>query len=359
MNGTPHDIDKLNRAIRQVYVRILLFFALVIGIFVLMITGMPALDFISNDKNPPTLITNVVAEDDLDEDAKEGYWRPADINLITDPVQKELVLYGKELVAHTAKYLGPQGIVMQNTNKLNCQNCHLDAGTKVFGNNYGSVASTYPRYRPRSGTEENVYKRVNDCVERSLNGTALDTTSREMQAIVAYILYIGSNVPKGEKAKGSGLKDMAFLDRAADPKLGKIVYQQKCVACHQPNGEGLKLADATEYMYPPLWGEGTYNDAAGLYRLSNFAKYAKYNMPQGTNHRYPQLSDEEAWDVAAFVNSMQHPHKETPQDWPNIAEKPIDHPRGPFADGFSDEQHKYGPFKPIIEKREADKLAGK
>lgn len=351
MEGFKPDIKQLNQAIRQVYVRILILFGFLMVLLTIMVTGIPELDFFAEKPQPTNPLTILNGEGEEDEDVLEGYWRPADINAITDPAHKELVFYGKDLIAHTSKYLGPNGSVMQNTNSLNCQNCHLDAGTKVFGNNYGSVASTYPRYRARSGTNENVYKRVNDCVERSLNGTALDTSSLEMQAMVAYILYIGSNVPKGEKAKGSGLKDIALLDRAADPKLGKIVYEQKCAACHQPKGEGLKLADATEYLYPPLWGDETYNDAAGLYRISNFAKYAKYNMPQGTNHRYPQLTDEEAWDVAAFVNSMQHPHKETPNDWPNIADKPIDHPKGPFADGFSDEQHKYGPYEPILKKR--------
>ena len=63
------------------------------------------------------------------------------------------------------------------------------------------------------------------------------------------------------------------------------------------------------------------------------------------------LSDEEAWDVAAFVNSQKRPHKNTGSDWPNIAGKPIDHPFGPYHDGYSESQHKYGPFEPIREKR--------
>lgn len=85
---------------------------------------------------------------------------------------------------------------MQITNGMNCQNCHLDAGTKVWGNNYGSVFSTYPKYRPRSGKEEDIYKRINDCFERSLNGKALALNSKEMQAIKAYIEYVGKDVKK-------------------------------------------------------------------------------------------------------------------------------------------------------------------
>ena len=74
-------------------------------------------------------------------------------------------------------------------------------------------------------------------------------------------------------------------------------------------------------------------------------------MPWGASHHNTQLSDEEAWDVAAFVNSQPRPVKIFKEDWPNIAGKPFDHPFGPYADGFSEEQHKFGPFIPIIEAR--------
>lgn len=281
------------------------------------------------------------------------YWQaPSESTLETDP-KKEEILYGKDLIAHTASYFGPKGKVFNSsTNGMNCQNCHLDAGTKVFGNNYSAVASTYPKYRARSGAIENIYKRVNDCFERSLNGKALDTNSREMQAIVSYIKWLGKDVEKGKKPEGAGFKDLAFLDRAADPSLGKTVYAQKCQSCHQANGEGVMNGDKTAFTYPPLWGPNSYNDGAGLYRLSNFAKFVKYNMPLGASHNSTQLSDEEAWDIAAFVNSQPRPKKDITKDWPKIKEKPFDHPFGPFADGFSEKQHKFGPFAPIKKKIE-------
>jgi thiosulfate dehydrogenase len=101
-----------------------------------------------------------------------------------------------------------------------------------------------------------------------------------------------------------------------------------------------------------LWGEHSYNTGAGLYRISRFAGYIKDNMPfNQTSHDLPQLSDEEAWDLAAFVNSQPRPRKDVSKDWPDISKKPLDHPFGPFSDGFSERQHKYGPFKPIAEAR--------
>ena len=72
-------------------------------------------------------------------------------------------------------------------------------------------------------------------------------------------------------------------------------------------------------------------------------------MPLGANYDKPQLSDEEAWDLAAYVNSMPRPAKDLSKDWPDIAGKPFDHPFGPYADPFTEEQHKYGPYKPIKE----------
>jgi thiosulfate dehydrogenase len=283
--------------------------------------------------------------------ADDGLWHAPDYKSLTPGAESDKITYGHDLIAQTARFLGPQGSVAHISNGLNCQNCHLDAGTRPWGNNYGSVASLYPKFRARSGTVENVYKRVNDCFERSLNGKALDTLSAEMLAIKAYIEFLGSNVQKGSPAAGSGLKELAFLDRAASPESGKVVYEQKCQSCHQANGEGVMLADGSAYTFPPLWGDHSYNDGAGLFRLSNFARYVKYNMPLGATHSAPMLSDEEAWDVAAFVNSQPRPHIAAQNDWPDISKKPIDHPFGPFADGFSEEQHKYGPWKPIQEFR--------
>lgn len=287
-----------------------------------------------------------------------NYWQAPDESGLSD-VDKATVLYGKDLIAHTSVYFGENGSIYNSTNGMNCQNCHLDAGTKVFGNNYSAVTSTYPKYRARSGAIENIYKRVNDCFERSLNGKALDTASKEMTAIVAYINWLGKDVPKGKKPEGSGFKDLAMLDRAADPENGKTVYVGKCQSCHQANGEGTLNGDKTAFTYPPLWGAKSYNDGAGLYRISNFAKFVKYNMPLGASHNATQLTDEEAWDVAAFVNSQPRPKKDIKQDWPKIEEKPFDHPFGPFADGFTEKQHKYGPFKPIKQKQEAMKKVKK
>ena len=70
-------------------------------------------------------------------------------------------------------------------------------------------------------------------------------------------------------------------------------------------------------------------------------------MPFGADYQHPTLTDEQAWDVAAFINSQHRPSKDISKDWPRLSGKPIDHPFGPYADTFSEAQHKYGPYTEI------------
>lgn len=325
-------------------------FSLKIGALCIAFTGLVA-SCTDSSESVKTLVQVVNTGKTVETTPTENFWQAPDIASIQDPELKKQVLYGKELIAHTSVYFGTKGKIAPISNGLNCQNCHLDAGTKPFGNNYGSVASMYPKFRARSGSTENMTKRISDCFERSLNGQAPDSTGEEMVAMKAYMNFLGSNVEKGTKALGSGLKKLAFLDCPVDPKKGKEVYVAQCQSCHQSDGKGLMAEAGNEYIYPPLWGKNSYNDAAGLNRITNFASYVKYNMPLGATCEKPILTDEEAWDVAAYVNSQFRPHLETPNDWPNLSQKPIDHPYGPYADGFSVKQHKYGPYQPIADSR--------
>ena len=301
--------------------------------------------------SPPAKINSVI-EPPLTSIA----WQAPDIKNLGNDSAAQLIRYGKELIASTAKYLGPRGSVMAISNGMNCQNCHIDAGARPYGNCLSAVASTYPVFRPRSGIKESVEFRINDCLQRSLNGKTIDSLGREMRAMVAYIMWLGKDAPKGTRPAGAGTQELSFIERSADPAKGKTVYDLQCSRCHGTNGEGQLKFDSLEYIYPPLWGVNSYNVSAGLYRISRLAAYAKDNMPFGTaTHENPQLSDEEAWDVAAFINSQPRPVKKFAQDWPDISKKSFDYPFGPYTDGFLELQHKYGPFEPI--KKAKDLLA--
>jgi len=286
---------------------------------------------------------------------KDSAWVPP--SLYTDNLlqgeERDMVIYGEDLISNTSRYFGPHGSVKAITNGMNCQNCHLNAGKKNWGNNYSAVFSTYPKFRERSGKMESIYKRVSDCFERSLNGTAPDSSSKEYQAIYAYIKWLGHDVKQGEKPVGSGIEKLPLMNRAADPIKGKEVYTAQCQSCHGANGQGQLSLNGVSFEFPPLWGEKSYNNGAGLFRLSNFAGYIKGNMPfNQATHANPKLTNEEAWDVAAFVNSQPRPSKDMSSDWPDISKKPFDHPFGPYTDGFTEAQHKFGPYKPIIAKKE-------
>lgn len=272
-------------------------------------------------------------------------WHLPSLASLTDDSSGRLILYGRELIVHTADYLGPSGSVAHLSNGMNCQNCHLDAGTRPWGNALITAAATYPVYRPRSGRIETLSFRINDCMQRSLNGKPLDSNSREMAAMLAYLRWLGKDLAQHEKPAGVSLASLPFLERAADSARGRIIYNSQCARCHGAGGDGQSAPGSNGYAYPPLWGEHSFNTGAGLYRISRMAAFVKSNMPFAqSTHDAPVLSDEEAWDVAAFVNSRKRPDKDWSNDWPTISEKAFDYPKGPFSDSFPAVQHKYGPF---------------
>jgi thiosulfate dehydrogenase len=55
-------------------------------------------------------------------------WEAPDTIHIPHTKEGDLIRYGRQLVAQTAYYLGPKGVVAAISNGMNCQNCHLDAG---------------------------------------------------------------------------------------------------------------------------------------------------------------------------------------------------------------------------------------
>jgi len=173
-----------------------------------------------------TLFSSAKTEIKTD-DANKKQWQAPDINLVAETKEGEMIRYGRELIVNTSKYFGPQGIVAPITNGMNCQNCHVEAGARSFGNSFAAVSSTYPKFRDRSGMLESIEFRINDCMQRSLNGKPIDSLSKEMRAMVAYFKWIGKDVKKGEKPFGSGIVEIPFLSRAADPQKGKMIFENQ------------------------------------------------------------------------------------------------------------------------------------
>ena len=79
-------------------------------------------------------------------------WVGAGMYQIPESAEGDIIRYGRNLISNTAYYFGPKGTIKAISNGMNCQNCHLEAGTKPWGNNYGAVAANYPLFRDRSGS---------------------------------------------------------------------------------------------------------------------------------------------------------------------------------------------------------------
>jgi thiosulfate dehydrogenase len=185
-------------------------------------------------------------------------------------------------------------------------------------------------------------------MQRSMNGRPLPRNSPEMIAMASYIRSLGAR----EEAMGAGQRKAdepaAFKVpvRAASLDAGKQVFEKRCQMCHGNDGSGL-LATANPihgYVFPPLWGPDSFNDGAGMHRVLTAARFIKARMPLGR----PDLTNDEAFDVAAFINAQPRPEMaHLDQDYPDRSAKPVDNGYGPFADPFPPDQHRFGPFPPI------------
>jgi len=283
-------------------------------------------------------------------------YTPPDTSTIARDGDGDMIRYGRELVVNFPYYLGPKGTIGHfGKNGLSCQSCHLDAGTRPYGLNYFSTHARYPQYRAREGRVLTLADRVNNCIERPLNGVPMPIDSKEMVAIVTYMKWLSRGVPVDGHFLGDKLKDITLLDRPADPVKGRIVYDKHCVTCHHSDGQGVLKPDGIAYLYPPLWGKLSYQPGSSMHRQIKMAQFIKYNMPFGAaSWNKPVLTDEEAQDVAIYVNDDKlhtRPFVDLTNEYPVCKEKPLDYFHPPYEDPFPAEQHKYGPFKPIFEWR--------
>jgi thiosulfate dehydrogenase len=282
-------------------------------------------------------------------------WNIPSVDQLPDNEQGRLARYGRSLVTATYAHIGPNVSDPAKRfagNNLACANCHLDAGLRKFGLLLVGASADYPAYSKRTGREATIEDRVNSCMVRSMNGRALPGDSRELAALVTYLNVLSTGISADADVIGQGAGSMALLSRAADPQRGKHVFNRTCAAeCHGTDGAGVRngtASDALGYLVPPLWGPDSFNDGAGMARLITAANFVHSNMPNGANWSQPLVSPDDAWDAAAYVESQTRPHKaDLAADFPDKLNKPVDAAYGPYADSFSETQHKYGPFGPI------------
>ena len=263
------------------------------------------------------------------------------------------VEYGRALIRETSVLMGPNHedpSMRFSGSNLDCSSCHLDSGTKPGTLSLLGASSRYPRFSGRDGVEGDLLDRINGCMERSMNGTKLSRDSAELRSMAAYVESLGNQFAAMGATRREADEPEAFNEppRAANPEAGQLVYEQRCQVCHGEDGLGLQATlDIREgYLFPPLWGPDSFNDGAGMHRVLTAANFIKARMPLGQ----PDLTDDQAFDVAAYINSKERPHMENLEvDYPDRATKPVDGPYGPYVDSFPIEQHRIGPFGPIRE----------
>ena len=217
-----------------------------------------------------------------------------------------MIQRGKTLIENTYVEL-PEYVQAQ----INCTNCHLNAGTVQNAMPFVGVDDRYPKYRSRSGKEDTLAERINGCFQRSMNGRRLSENSPEMKAMIAYMEWLSMDVDDGTTIKGIGLTKLDQL--VPNIENGKLLFQVKCQLCHENDGSGLVAPNGSR-IYPPLWGENAYNVGAGMARLNTAAAFIKWNMPFGQGG---SLSDQEAYDIAAYFTTQERPDFLLKQeDWP-------------------------------------------
>jgi len=208
-----------------------------------------------------------------------------------------VVALGKEIIENTGKHPLSKSYV---GNALTCSSCHLDAGTDPQAASFLGVATAYPAWSPREKRVITLEDRVLNCFMRSLNGIRPPNGSEVSVAMTTYITWLSS----GERLKMNpqaplGPKHVQPLSidvSKADVKRGKTLYADHCAVCHGDDGMGTDDG-------PPVWGEKSYNDGAGLSRIDKLAAWLKVAMPLDD----PYLTEQEALDIAAFVNSKPRP----------------------------------------------------
>lgn len=260
------------------------------------------------------------------------------------------VKYGYELFRNTSRYIGPESDRPFAGNHLSCNNCHLRGGTQPYAAPLIGIAQRFPQFRGRENKVGTLAERIDGCMERSMNGTALPHDSKEMQALLAYLEWLSRYAPEDGVVEGQGFVKIQIPNRAIDTTHGKEIFNTHCMSCHGRDGQGSRATDGYGYQYPPLWGPDSYNHGAGMTRVITAANFIKANMPYGTTHTTPILTDEEAFDVAGFINLQDRPQKANAEaDFPDLIKKPVSTPYGPYADDFPISQHRMGPFQPILE----------
>ncbi|MCW8928629.1 MAG: c-type cytochrome [Gammaproteobacteria bacterium] len=198
--------------------------------------------------------------------------------------------------------LKPTGVV---NNGMSCTNCHLSAGRLAHAAPMWAAEPAYPAYRKKNKKINTFEDRIQGCFLYSMNakdGKPPLLDSKEILDLTAYSQWLTGNIPKNKSIPGRGFVKLEKPEHSPEYQRGEIVYNKQCALCHNVDGSGRQVAE--RYVFPPLWGKDSFNWGAGMHRVNTAASFIKANMPLGMGN---SLTDQEAWDVAFFINSHERP----------------------------------------------------
>jgi thiosulfate dehydrogenase len=177
-------------------------------------------------------------------------WYSADIAKLGPGPDNDLIRYGRDLIVNTPRHIGKNATdpaMRYAGNDLSCQNCHLNAGLQRFAAPFVSTFATFPMM-----VDDQVLTltdRINGCMRRSLNGKDLPSEGREMEAIVAYLKFVGRGTPEGVRVSGMGLRPIENPTSPPDARRGEAVYVQLCVTCHKEDGQGRGETQSRRWLF--------------------------------------------------------------------------------------------------------------
>ena len=215
--------------------------------------------------------------------------------------QGQAIFQNTNIHPASGKYVG---------NQQACGNCHIDAGRLAGSAPLWAAWVAYPAYRSKTKQVDSFIERVQGCFKYSMNAQASAAggppaaDSDTAVSLAAYSFWLAKGAPTGDDTlPGRGYPPLTETDQGFDPARGRAVYAAKCALCHGEEGKGVANAQAGT-LFPPLWGAGSYNWGAGMHKVNTAGAFIRHNMPLGLDNA---LTDQEAWDAAAYVNSHERP----------------------------------------------------
>jgi len=291
-------------------------------------------------------------------------WRePSEARIPAGP-EGDQIRDGIDILRNTSMRVGklaPDASKRMNWNSLNCVNCHQAGpsglpGSKKFTLPLVNAVNDYPKFDIKSGKVISLEQRALGMFGAGVVPIQVDTP--EFQSIMAYLRWLAQDTQTGAAMDGAGLLPMKAIARAADPVRGQKLFVAKCQACHSVDATGQRkpdFANGAGYLFPPLAGSDTYDNAGHMFAVPLLARYIRASMPFGASADKPQLTPAEALDIAAFVNDDATPRGQNPNRvklYPDAALRP----QG-FAipENFAGQppqayqRAKFGPFRNINE----------